>query len=76
MLDIATSYHRVQFQGKRMIQTQENGEKSHFGPDLGPLGPNSAAIFSFLIKIWLRQSLDIMVSYHDIQYQKKLMIQS
>ena len=25
--------------------------------------------------IWLRQSLDIMVSY-DVQYQKKLMIQS
>ena len=24
-----------------MIQTQENGEKSHFGPDLGPLGSNS-----------------------------------
>ena len=27
-------------------------------------------------KIWLRQSLDIMVSYHYIQYQKTLMIQS
>ena len=24
-----------------MIQTQENGEKSHFGPNFGPLGPNS-----------------------------------
>ena len=24
-----------------MIQTQENDKKPHFGPDLGPLGPNS-----------------------------------
>ena len=23
-----------------MIQTQENGKKTHFGPDFGPLGPN------------------------------------
>ena len=26
---------------KTNIQIQENGEKPHFGPDLGPLGPNS-----------------------------------
>ena len=24
-----------------MIQTQENGKKPRFGPDLDPLGPNS-----------------------------------
>ena len=30
----------------------------------------------FLKKIWLRQSLDVMVSYHHVPYQKKLMIQS
>ena len=30
----------IQFQGKRMIQTQENDKKPHFGPDIGPLGPN------------------------------------
>ena len=30
-----------------MIQTQANDEKHHFGPDLGPLGPNSGRqIFS------------------------------
>ena len=23
-----------------MLQTQENSKKPHFGPDLGPLGPN------------------------------------
>ena len=46
MLDIVVSYHRssyqaiTQFQGKPMFQTQENGKKTHFGPDFGPLGPN------------------------------------
>ena len=27
-----------------MIQTQENGEKPHFGLDLGPFGPKAAKI--------------------------------
>ena len=40
MLDIVTSYHCMQFQGKLMIQTRENGEK-HFAPGLGLLGQNS-----------------------------------
>ena len=40
MLDIGKDYPCFQFQGKRMIQTQENGKKPNFGPDLGPLGPN------------------------------------
>ena len=30
-----------------MIETQENGQKPHFGPDLGPLGPNSGRQISF-----------------------------
>ena len=34
----------MQFQGKH-IQTQQNGEKLHFGTDLGPLGPNSGSQF-------------------------------
>ena len=41
MLDIAANYHDIQFQGTRKIQTQENGKKSRFGPDLGQLEPNS-----------------------------------
>ena len=41
MIDIVKSYSRVQFQGKFMIQTHQNGEKSHFEPDLGVLGTNS-----------------------------------
>ena len=58
-----------------MIQTQENGKKLHFGPDLGPLSPNSGRQF-FFSKIWLCQPLDIMINYYHVQYQKKLMIQS
>ena len=57
-----------------MVQTQENGKKTHFGSNLGPLATNLDR--NFFSKIWLRQSLDIMVSYHHVQYQKKLMIQS
>ena len=45
MLDIVTSYHCMRFQGKRMTQTQENGEKPHFGPNLGSLGPNLGSQF-------------------------------
>ena len=41
----------------------------------GPFSPNSAAKF-FCSKMWLGQSLDIMGSYHHVQYQRKLMIQS
>ena len=37
---IVTSYHCMQFQGKRMIQTQLNDKKLHYGPDLGRLYPN------------------------------------
>ena len=44
-------------------------------PILAHMAQILAAKFSFS-KIWLRQSLDIMVSYHHVQYQKKLMIQS
>ena len=36
-----------QFQGTRMIQIQEKGEKPHFWPDLGPLVPNSGHQFFF-----------------------------
>ena len=37
MLQIVTSYRRMPFQEKRMIQTKE---EPHFRPDLGQLGPN------------------------------------
>ena len=44
-----------------------------FGPDFGPFDPNLGRQI-FYSKIWLRQSLDIMIRYHHVQYEKKLMI--
>ena len=41
MLDIVASYHCIQYQGKLITQTQKNGEKPHFEPDISPLGLNS-----------------------------------
>ena len=40
MLDIAARYHYIQFQGQLTNQTQENGKKTNFGPDLGSFDPN------------------------------------
>ena len=57
-----------------MNQTWENSKTPSSGPDFGPFGKNFAQLF--FSKIWLRQSLDIMVSYYHVQYQEKLMIQS
>ena len=55
-----------------MIQTQEYCEKPHFGPDSGSFGPNLGCpiFFFFFSNIWLHQSLDIMVRYHHVKYQK------
>ena len=75
MWDIVESYHCMQFQGKLINQIWENSKKPSFGPDFGPFDPNLGHQFLFS-KIWLRLSLDVMVSYHHVQYQKKLMVQS
>ena len=40
MLDIVRSYHCMQFQGKLMNQTWENGKKPSFWTDFSPFGPN------------------------------------
>ena len=52
-----------------MNQPWQNNNKPKFGPNFGPFGPNSD--HHFFSEIWLRQPLDIMVSYHHVQYQKK-----
>ena len=41
MLDIVENYHCMQFQGKLMNQTVENGKKPIFGSDFGPFAQNS-----------------------------------
>ena len=47
MLDILGSYHRIQSEGKRMIQTQGNSKKTHFGPDLAHWVQIQATIFFY-----------------------------
>ena len=47
MLGFVASCLSMQFQGKLIIQTQEIDKKSHFGPDLGPLGTNLGRQFFF-----------------------------
>ena len=62
---------------KRYDPNSRKCKKLPFGPDLVPLGPYSGRqLFFFFFKIWFCQSLDIMVSYHHVKYQKKIMIQS
>ena len=58
-----------------MNKTWENSKKPSLEPNFDPFGQNLCHQI-FFSKIWLRQSLDIMVSYHHLQYQKKLVIQS
>ena len=73
MLDIVGSYHCMQFQGKPIIQTQEDGEKLYFGPVGRKFG--AAIFFVFFCFLFFQKfGFDIMVGYHHVQYQKKLMI--
>ena len=50
MLDIVASYRCMQFQGKRIIQTQDIREKPHFVHNFGTLRPTLGRQFSFLQK--------------------------
>ena len=63
MLDIVVaSYHCMQFQGKLMIQAQENDEKFHFQHDLGTFCPNSGRQLFFPLK-----SLALLVTRYRSQ---------
>ena len=75
MLDIALGYHRMQFQRKRMIQTQENDKETHFGLIYARLS-QIRSIRHFFSIFWLYKSIYIIISYHFVQYQENLMIQS
>ena len=44
---IVASYHCMQFQRKLINKTSENGEKHHFGHDLGLLDLNSGRGYFF-----------------------------
>ena len=53
-----------------MNQILENSEKRGFGLDFGPFGLNLGGQF-FFSKVWLHQSLGIIDSCHNVQYQQK-----
>ena len=62
MLDIVASYHCMQFQGKLITQTQENGEKTFFGPDVSTFGQIRAIKFFFF-----KKNLALLVTRHHGQ---------
>ena len=62
MLDINASYHWMQLQEKLRDQTWENGKKKLvLGLIFAYLAQIWTAKFFFFSKIWLCQSLDVMV---------------
>ena len=69
MLDIVASYHWMQFQGNLVDQTWENGKNLVSAPIFTPLAQIRVAKFLFP-KVWLRQPLDIMFIYHDLNIRK------
>ena len=72
MLDIVVSYHWVQFQGTKFEKMAKKTLVLYW--ILIHLAQIRAV--TFFSKIWLRHSLGIMVSYHNVQYQKKIIIRS
>ena len=74
MLDVIASYHCMQFQGKLMNQTWENGKIPSFGTDFGPfrlhLGPKT-----FFHGFYLYYILGIVANYYCLQCLGKSMNQ-
>ena len=65
----------MQFIGKLMYQTGKNDIKPSFGPDFGPFGTNLGHK-NFFHGFSLYYMLDIVASYHCMQFQGKLMNQT
>ena len=64
----------MQLLGKLMKQTWENDKKPSFRPDFGPFSPNLGPK-DFFRGFYLYYMLDIITSYHFMQFQGKLMNQ-
>ena len=74
MLETVASYRCMQFQGKRMNQTWENGKKLNFEPDFGLFGPDLGTQI-FFRKFYLYQMLGIVANYPCKQFHVKIMTQ-
>ena len=73
--NIVASYNCMQFQGKLMNQTWENGNKPSFKTNFGPFGPNLGPKNIFH-QFYLYYMLEIAASYHCMQFQGKSMNQT
>ena len=65
----------MQFKGKLINQTWENGKKSNFEPDFGLFDSNLGPQI-FYGKFHLCWYLDIVPKYHPMQFKQKLMNQT
>ena len=73
MLGFVASYYCMQFQAKLICQTWENSKKPTSGTILAPLVQILAR--NFFQKFYLYYILDIVASYHCMQFQGKLIKQ-
>ena len=60
----------MHIQGNLMIQTQENNKKLHFGR-WAQIRATFFFFFFFFPKIWLYQSIDIVIDYHHVKISEK-----
>ena len=66
MIDIVPSCNPVQYQGKLIMQTRENGEKPNFGNNFG----------SQKFEFYLHYMLHTVTGYHHMKFKGNLMIQT
>ena len=64
----------MQVNGK-LTKLEKLVKKINFGPDFGPFGPNTG-LQIFFVAFYLFLMLDIVASYHSMQFQGKLMKQT
>ena len=62
----------MQIKQKLMQQTWENGKKTNFQPNFGMFDPNLGPQ-KFFCEFYLYKQLDIVPSYHPIQFHGKVM---
>ena len=74
-LDIVASHHRMQFKGNLLGKIWENDKKTNFWSDFGSFDLNVRPKNLFR-GFYFHQMLNIVASYHCMQFQKKLMIQT
>ena len=65
----------MQFKGKLMNQTLENGRKPNFGPNFGPLDTNLPPLICFLLVLPAVVARHCS-SYHPMQFEGNILNQT